>query len=174
MASQIVALPVYSGFSVCDLKVNNKAQGHVTVSIHEGSPTGALACSALRVEAGESKSFAGVALTEGANYVDIHTDGTCNLSGSLTYTFATAPAAQQTRTAVKINPQSADIYAEGVPATFPSEDGKTVYTGAELQRLDLHAAAHGWPLDGQKYLVGQCVAYSIPVRHYGKVLSVCG
>ena len=34
MASQIVALPVYSGFSVCDLKVNNKAQGHVTVSIH--------------------------------------------------------------------------------------------------------------------------------------------
>ena len=43
MASQIVALPVYSGFSVCDLKVNNKAQGHVTVSIHEGSPTGALA-----------------------------------------------------------------------------------------------------------------------------------
>ena len=45
MASQIVALPVYSGFSVCDLKVNNKAQGHVTVSIHEGSPTGALAVS---------------------------------------------------------------------------------------------------------------------------------
>ena len=128
MASQIVALPVYSGFSVCDLKVNNKAQGHVTVSIHEGSPTGALACSAFRVEAGESKSFAGVALTEGANYVDIHTDGTCNLSGSLTYAFATAPAAQQTRTAVKINPQSADIYAEGIPATFPSEDGKTVYT----------------------------------------------
>jgi len=80
------------------------------------------------VEAGESKSFAGVALTEGANYVDIHTDGTCNLSGSLTYAFATAPAAQQTRTAVKINPQSADIYAEGIPATFPSEDGKTVYT----------------------------------------------
>ena len=128
MASQIVALPVYSGFSVCDLKVNNKAQGHVTVSIHEGSPTGALACSAFRVEAGESKSFAGVALTEGANYVDIHTDGTCNLSGSLTYAFATAPAAQQTRTAVKINPQSADIYAEGIPAAFPSEDGKTVYT----------------------------------------------
>ena len=58
----------------------------------------------------------------------IHTDGTCNLSGSLTYAFATAPAAQQTRTAVKINPQSADIYAEGIPATFPSEDGKTVYT----------------------------------------------
>ena len=28
----------------------------------------------------------------------------------------------------KINPQSADIYAEGIPATFPSEDGKTVYT----------------------------------------------
>ena len=80
------------------------------------------------MEAGESKSFAGVALTEGANYVDIHTDGTCNLSGSLTYAFATAPAAQQTRTAVKINPQSADIYAEGIPATFPSEDGKTVYT----------------------------------------------
>ena len=72
MASQIVALPVYSGFSVCDLKVNNKAQGHVTVSIHEKTA--------------------------------------------------------QTRTAVKINPQSADIYAEGIPATFPSEDGKTVYT----------------------------------------------
>ena len=34
----------------------------------------------------------------------------------------------QPRTAVKINPQSADIYAEGIPATFPSEDGKTVYT----------------------------------------------
>ena len=54
MSSQIVALPVYGGFSVCDLKVNNTAKGHVTVSIHEGSPTGALACSAFRVEAGES------------------------------------------------------------------------------------------------------------------------
>ena len=44
----------------------------------------------------------------------------------------TVQAATQTttqpRTAVKINPQSADIYAEGIPATFPSEDGKTVYT----------------------------------------------
>ena len=30
----------------------------------------------------------------------------------------------QTRTAVKINPQSADIYAEGIPATFPSETAR--------------------------------------------------
>ena len=58
---------------------------------------------------------------------------------------AAAQNTAQTRTAVKINPQSADIYAEGIPAAFPSEDG--LY-GAELQRLDLHAAAHGWPLDG--------------------------
>ena len=49
------ALPVYSGFSVCDLKVN-KAQGHVTVSIHEGSPTGALA--QRSAEAGERRSQA--------------------------------------------------------------------------------------------------------------------
>ena len=41
---------------------------------------------------------------------------------------AAAQNTAQTRTAVKINPQSADIYAEGIPATFPSEDGKTVYT----------------------------------------------
>ena len=41
---------------------------------------------------------------------------------------AAAQKTAQTRTAVKINPQSADIYAEGIPATFPSEDGKTVYT----------------------------------------------
>ena len=41
---------------------------------------------------------------------------------------AAAQNTTQTRTAVKINPQSADIYAEGIPATFPSEDGKTVYT----------------------------------------------
>ena len=62
---------------------------------------------------------------------------------------AAAQTAAQVRTAVKINPQSADIYAEGIPAAFLSEDGKTVLHGAELQRLDLHAAAHGWPLDGQ-------------------------
>lgn len=173
MASQIVALPVYSGFSVCNLKVNNKAQGHVTVSIHEGSPTGALACSAFRVEAGESKSFAGVALTEGANYVDIHTDGTCNLSGSLTYAFATAPAAQQTRTAVKINPQSADL-CRGHSGHLSERGRQDGLHGAELQRLDLHAAAHGWPLDGQKYLVGQCIAHGVPVGYYGKVVSVCG
>lgn len=41
---------------------------------------------------------------------------------------AAAQKTAQTRTAVKINPQSADIYAEGIPAAFPSEDGKTVYT----------------------------------------------
>ena len=41
---------------------------------------------------------------------------------------AAAQNTAQTRTAVKINPQSADIYAEGIPAAFPSEDGKTVYT----------------------------------------------
>ena len=41
---------------------------------------------------------------------------------------AAAQKTAQTCTAVKINPQSADIYAEGVPAAFPSEDGKTVYT----------------------------------------------
>lgn len=46
--------------------------------------------------------------------------------------------------------------------------------GAELQRLDLHAAAHGWPLDGQKYLVGRCIAHGVPVGYYGKVVSVCG
>ena len=39
---------------------------------------------------------------------------------------AAAQKTAQTRTAVKINPQSADIYAEGIPAAFPSEDGKTV------------------------------------------------
>ena len=41
---------------------------------------------------------------------------------------AAAQTAAQVRTAVKINPQSANIYVEGIPATFPSEDGKTVYT----------------------------------------------
>ena len=39
-----------------------------------------------------------------------------------------AQTAAQVRTAVKIGPQNADIYVEGIPATFPSEDGKTVYT----------------------------------------------
>lgn len=39
-----------------------------------------------------------------------------------------AQTAQQTRTAVKINPQSAHIYVQGIPATFPSEDGKIIYT----------------------------------------------
>lgn len=148
MASQIVALPVYSGFSVCDLKVNNKAQGHVTVSIHEGSPTGALACSAFRVEAGESKSFAGVALTEGANYVDIHTDGTCNLSGSLTYAFATAPAAQQTRHRRKNQSAERGHLCRRHSGHLPERGRQDGLHGAELQRLDLHAAAHGWPLDG--------------------------
>ena len=41
---------------------------------------------------------------------------------------AAAQNTAQTRTAVKINPQSANIYVEGIPAAFPSEDGKTVYT----------------------------------------------
>lgn len=86
---------------------------------------------------------------------------------------AAAQNTVQTRTAVKINPQSADIYAEGVPAAFPSEDGKTVYTALSYNG-SIYAAAHGWPLDGQKYLVGQCIAHGVPVRHYGKVLSVCG
>ena len=76
---------------------------------------------------------------------------------------AAAQKTAQTRTAVKINPQSADIYAEGIPAAFPSEDGKTVYTALSYNGSD-----------GQKYLVGQCIAHGIPVRHYGKVLSVCG
>ena len=39
-----------------------------------------------------------------------------------------AQTAQQTRTAVKISPQSAHIYVQGIPATFPSEDGKIIYT----------------------------------------------
>ena len=61
----------------------------------------------------------------------------------------TVQAAAQTttlpRTAVKINPQSADNYAEGIPATY-----------------------------GQKYLVGRCIAHGVPVGYYGKVVSVCG
>ena len=41
---------------------------------------------------------------------------------------AAAQTTTQTHTAVKINPQNADIYVEGIPVTFPSEDGKIVYT----------------------------------------------
>lgn len=41
---------------------------------------------------------------------------------------AAAQTTTQTHTAVKINPQNANIYVEGIPVTFPSEDGKIVYT----------------------------------------------
>ena len=56
---------------------------------------------------------------------------------------AAAQNTAQTRTAVKINPQSADIYAEGIPATFPSEDGKTVYTALSYNGRCARLAA-GW------------------------------
>ena len=71
---------------------------------------------------------------------------------------AAAQNTAQTRTAVKINPQSADIYAEGIPATFPSEDGKTVYTALSYNGstyMPLRTVGACWI--GQKYRVGRCV-----------------
>ena len=174
MASQIVALPVYSGFSVCDLKVNNKAQGHVTVSIHEGSPTGALACSAFRVEAGESKSFAGVALTDGVRTDDERRRSKC--ADLYTVGYGAGSCTEYGADPHRRKNQSAERghLCRGHSGHLPERGRQDGLHGAELQRLDLHAAAHGWPLDGQKYLVGQCIAHGVPVRYYGKVLSVCG
>ena len=86
---------------------------------------------------------------------------------------AAAQNTVQTRTAVKINPQSADL-CRGHSGHLSERGRQDGLHGAELQRLDLHAAAHGWPLDGQKYLVGQCIAHGVPVGYYGKVVSVCG
>ena len=82
----------------------------------------------------------------------------------------------QTRTAVKINPQSADIYAEeGIPATFPSGDGKTVY-GAELQQLDLHCRCARFGRWMGKNISWDSASRTVfPVRYYEeRVLSVCG
>ncbi|WP_243107235.1 hypothetical protein [Butyricicoccus sp. OF10-2] len=86
---------------------------------------------------------------------------------------AAAQNTAQTRTAVKSirRARTSMLRAFRPPSRARRQDG---LHGVELQRLDLHAAAHGWPLDGQKYLVGQCIAHGIPVRHYGKVVSVCG
>lgn len=81
---------------------------------------------------------------------------------------------QQTRIAVKINPQSADIYAEGIPATFPSEDGKTVYTA-----LSYNGSTY-MPLRTVGRWMGKNISWDSASRtvflsgHYGKVLSVCG
>ena len=65
----------------------------------------------------------------------------------------------QTRTAVKSIRRRGHL-CRGHSATF-ERDGKTGLHGAELQQLDLHAAAHGWPLDGQNISMGRCIAHGV-------------
>ena len=63
---------------------------------------------------------------------------------------------------------------EGIPAAFPERDGKTVYTALSYNGSTYMPLRTVGRWMGQKYLVGQCIAHGIPVRHYGKVLSMCG
>ena len=79
----------------------------------------------------------------------------------------------QTRTAVKSIRRARTFMQKAFRLPSRARTARR-FTGAELQRLDLTCRcarlAAGWA----KYLVGQCIAHGVPVRYYGKVVSVCG
>lgn len=89
-SNQIVPWSVYSGYGYWKIHVINNSKSMMTVKIHKGSPTGELVCDPMYISAGGELPFYcadGSPLSTGAYYLDISTNGTYNLNGTLYYKF---------------------------------------------------------------------------------------
>lgn len=89
-SNQIVPWSVYSGYGYWKIHVINNSKSMMTVKIHKGSPTGELVCDPMYIPAGDELPFYcadGSPLSTGAYYLDISTNGTYNLNGTLYYKF---------------------------------------------------------------------------------------
>ena len=88
-SNQIVPWSVYSGYGYWKIHVNN-ASKRMTVKIHKDSPTGDLVCAPIYIPTGGKLPFYGAdghPLSAGAYYLDISTNGTYPLNGTLYYEF---------------------------------------------------------------------------------------
>ena len=91
-SAEIEPWAVYTGYGNWKIHVMNNSNSRMTVKIHKDSPTGVLVCDPMYIPAGGRQSFysaEGSALSNGVYYLDIYTDGTCNLNGMLFYKFGT-------------------------------------------------------------------------------------
>lgn len=89
-SNQIVPWSVYSGYGYWKIHVINTSKSRMTVKIHKDSPTGELLCDPMYIPAGGELPFYcadGSPLSTGAYYLDISTNGTYNLNGTLYYKF---------------------------------------------------------------------------------------
>lgn len=89
-SNQIVPWSVYSGYGYWKIHVINTSKSRMTVKIHKDSPTGELVCAPMYIPAGGELPFYcadGSPLSTGAYYLDISTNGTYPLNGTLYYKF---------------------------------------------------------------------------------------
>lgn len=89
-SSQIINWPVYEGYGHWKIMVKNLSTSTMQLRIHKGSPTGPQVGSTMVIPAMQQLSFycdENTTLTTGAYYLDITTDGTCNLKGNIYYKF---------------------------------------------------------------------------------------
>ena len=89
-SNQIVPWSVYSGYGYWKIHVINTSKSRMTVKIHNDSPTGELVCAPMYIPTGGKLPFYGAdghPLSAGAYYLDISTNGTYPLNGTLYYKF---------------------------------------------------------------------------------------